>query len=281
MRRISAKQIQDTVKALCLQANYVIGQDIIHKLRDGLQNEESETGKAILRQILANDEIAAKEQMAICQDTGMAIVFISLGQEVLIEGGDFNKAVNQGVKEAYTQGYLRKSVVDDPLFDRHNTNDNTPAIIHLQMAQGDKMTIEVMAKGFGSENMSALRMLTPSQGEEGVRQFVVETVRKAGPNPCPPIIVGVGIGGSVERCALIAKKATMREIGKYNADPRYQKLEEDILKEINGLGIGPGGLGGRMTALAVHVEYVPAHIASMPCVVNICCHAARHARAEI
>lgn len=281
MRAISTELLKETVKNLFMHANYYIGSDILSALNDGLQREESETGKFVLEQIMKNNKIAAKEKMAICQDTGLSILFIKLGQDVHIVGGDFNEAINQGVREAYVEGYLRKSAVNDPIFDRKNTKDNTPAIIHLQMVPGDKIEIEVTAKGFGSENMSALKMLNPSDGEKGVRDFIIDTVLKAGPNPCPPVILGVGIGGSIEKAALIAKHATLREIGKHNSDERYAKMEQEVLDEINNLGIGPAGLGGRVTALAVNIDYCPAHIASLPVVVNVCCHAARHAAAEI
>lgn len=281
MREISTDAIIKTVKELFITINYDIGADILAELKKGLAIEESETGKAILEQIIENDIIAARERLAICQDTGLSVLFIKLGQDVHITGGDFNEAINQAVREAYLEGYLRKSVVTDPLFDRKNTKDNTPAIVHMEIVPGDKIQLEVTAKGGGSENMSAMKMLTPSQGEQGVRDFVVGTVRNAGPNPCPPIIVGVGIGGTIEKCAFLAKKATLRKVGQHHQEQRYAQLEKDLLKEINDLGIGPGGLGGRVTALAVNIEHFPAHIASMPCVVNICCHAARHAEAEI
>jgi fumarate hydratase subunit alpha len=281
MREISTEVIKETVKDLFIKINYDIGEDVLAALKEGLEKEESETGRAILEQILENDKIAATERIAMCQDTGFSIIFVKLGQDVRITGGDFNEAINQGVREAYQEGYLRKSVVDDPLFDRKNTKDNTPAIIYVEMVPGDKIHIEVTAKGGGSENMSAMKMLTPSQGEQGVRDFVIGTVSNAGPNPCPPIIVGVGIGGTIEKCALLAKKATLRKLGEHNPDPRYAQLEKDLLEEINKLGIGPGGLGGRVTALAVNIEHFPAHIASLPVVINICCHAARHGEAVI
>ena len=281
MREVSANIIKDAVKDLFLEANYVIGKDIHDKLKEQYEKEESQVGKSILRQIIENDDIAAQERIAICQDTGMAVLFIELGQEVHIINGDFNEAVNQGVREAYAEGYLRKSVVTDPLFDRKNTKDNTPAVIHLQMVSGDQIKILVTPKGFGSENMSAIKMLKPSDGRKGVKDFVVETVVKAGPNPCPPVIVGVGVGGTVEKAAAIAKKATLRSVGQYNPDERYALLEKEILEEINKSGIGPGGLGGRTTALSVNIDYYPTHIAGMPVVVNICCHAARHAETII
>jgi fumarate hydratase subunit alpha len=281
MRQIRAEVIKDAVKDLFIEANYVIGKDIYKKLKEQHEKEESEVGKSILKQIIENDEIAAKERIAICQDTGLAVLFIELGQDVRIVGGDFNEAVNRGVREAYTDGYLRKSAVTDPLFDRKNTKDNTPAIIHIEIVPGDKIKILVTPKGFGSENMSALKMLKPADGVKGVKDFVVETAVKAGPNPCPPIIVGVGIGGTVEKAALMAKKATLRPVGQHNPDERYARLEQEILEEINKSGIGPGGLGGRTTALAVNIEHFPTHIAGLPVAVNICCHAARHAETTI
>lgn len=281
MREVNTEEIRKTVKDLFLKINYDIGSDVIAALKKGLETEESETGRAVLEQILKNNKIATDEQIAICQDTGFSIIFVKLGQDVRLTGGDFNDAINQGVREAYEEGYLRKSVVDDPLFDRTNTKDNTPAIVHLEIVPGDKIHIEVTAKGGGSENMSAMKVLTPSQGEQGVRDFVVDAVKNAGPNPCPPIVVGVGIGGTIEKCALLSKKATLRKLGEHNPDPRYSQLEKDLLEEINKLGIGPGGFGGRVTALAVNIEYFPAHIASLPVVVNTCCHAARHDKAVI
>ncbi|NPV44269.1 MAG: fumarate hydratase [Firmicutes bacterium] len=281
MRQIRAEVIKDAVKDLFIEANYVIGKDIYNKLKEQHEKEESEVGKSILKQIIENDEIAAKERIAICQDTGLAVLFIEIGQDVSIVGGDFKEAVNQGVREAYTDGYLRKSAVTDPLFDRKNTKDNTPAIIYIDIVPGDKIKILVTPKGFGSENMSALKMLKPADGVKGVKDFVVETAVKAGPNPCPPIIVGVGIGGTVEKAALMAKKATLRPVGQHNPDERYARLEQEILEEINKSGIGPGGLGGRTTALAVNIEHFPTHIAGLPVAVNICCHAARHAETTI
>jgi fumarate hydratase subunit alpha len=268
MREVNTEEIRKTVKDLFLNINYDIGEDVIAALKKGLETEESETGRAVLEQILKNNKIATDERIAICQDTGFSIIFVKLGQDVRLVGGDFNEAINQGVREAYEEGYLRKSVVDDPLFDRTNTKDNTPAIVYLQMVPGDKIHIEVTAKGGGSENMSAMKVLTPSQGEQGVRDFVVSAIEKAGPNPCPPLVVGVGIGGTIEKCALLSKKATLRKLGEHNPDPRYSQLEKDLLEEINKLGIGPGGFGGRVTALAVNIEYFPAHIASLPVVVK-------------
>lgn len=281
MREISVVEIKNTVRNLFLESNYYIQTEILSVIKDGVEKEESETGRIVLKQIIKNNEIAASKKIAICQDTGLAVLFIKLGQDVHVIGGDFNNAINDGVREAYMDGFLRKSSVSDPLFDRINTKDNTPAIINLEIVPGETIHIEVTAKGFGSENMSALKMLTPSDGEQGVKDFVIETIRKAGPNPCPPVILGIGIGGTIEKAALIAKKATLREMYKHNPDPRYAKLEKEILREINNLGIGPAGLGGRVTALAVNIDWVPAHIASLPVAVNVCCHAARHAEVTV
>lgn len=281
MREVNTKVIQQTVKELFLEANYVIGKDILDKLRQQYETEESPIGKSVINQIIKNDEIAAEEKIALCQDTGMAVVFIELGQEVAVVGGDFNDAINQGVKQAYTKGYLRKSVVNDPLFDRVNTKYNIPAITHITIVPGDKITINVTAKGFGSENMSRIKMLKPADGIQGVKDFIVKTAVEAGPNPCPPIILGVGIGGTMEMAAILAKKATTRPVGEHSSDVRYARLEDEILNEINKSGIGPAGLGGRTTALSVNIEYFPTHIAGLPVAVNICCHAARHAQRVI
>jgi fumarate hydratase subunit alpha len=281
LREIKADDIRAKVKELFLKSNYYIGDDVLKSLKESVQREESPTGRAVLEQLIKNHQIASAEQIAICQDTGMAVLFVELGQDVRIVGGYLNEAINQGVREAYTEGYLRKSVVDDPLFERKNTKDNTPAIIYIDMVPGENIRFQVTGKGFGSENMSRMKMLTPADGVDGVKDFVVETVKIAGPNPCPPVVVGVGIGGTIDKCAQLAKKATLREIGQNNKDPRYAKLERELLEEINSLGIGPAGLGGRITALAVNIDYYPTHIAGMPVVVNICCHAARHAEAVI
>lgn len=277
MKEVKAKIIQNTIKELFLEANYVIGKDIYNKIEEEQENETSPVGKSILNQLIQNYDIAAKEEIAICQDTGMAIVFVELGQDVRIVEGDFNEAINQGVREAYIEGCLRKSVVDDPVFERKNTKDNTPAIIHVNITSGDKIKLMVTAKGFGSENMSAMKILKPGDGPEGVKDFIVETAVKAGPNPCPPIIVGVGVGGSIEKSAILAKKATLRPVGQNNLDERYAKLEKETLEEINKCGNGPGGLGGKTTALAVNIDYFPAHLTGIIVTVNICCHAARHA----
>jgi fumarate hydratase subunit alpha len=279
MRTLNADKITETVKALCLEANFDIGQPMMDALERQLKIEKSPLGQTVLKQIADNDKLAKFERIAICQDTGMTVVFIALGQDVSIIGGDLTKAVNDGVRAAYSQGYLRKSVVKDPLFDRSNTKDNTPAVIHTEIVPGDKIKIEVMPKGFGSENMSTLKMFAPSVGIEGVKQFILDTVDKAGPNACPPMIVGVGIGGTFEMAALIAKKAVLRGVDHPNPDPNYAKLEEELISKINKLGIGPAGLGGSTTALSINIESYPTHIASIPVAINISCHASRHASA--
>lgn len=281
IRQIKAETVTETVKQLFLDCNYFIGKDIMTALEKARENERSEVGKSVLTQIIENDKLAAKEEVPLCQDTGMAILFVEYGDKVVIEDGSFEDAVNEGVRQAYKDGYLRKSVVNDPVFDRLNTKDNTPAIIHTRIVKGDKIKITAGGKGFGSENMSAIKMLTPSYGIEGVKKFILDTVRTAGPNPCPPIVVGVGIGGTFERCAQLAKKATFRAIDTHNEDERYAKLEDELLESINKMGFGPAGLGGTTTAIGVNIETSPTHIAGMPVAVNICCHAARHASAEI
>lgn len=281
IRQIKAEIVTETVKQLFLDCNYFIGKDIMTALEKARENEKSKVGKSVLTQIIENDKLAAKEEVPLCQDTGMAILFVEYGDKVVIEDGSFEDAVNEGVRQAYKDGYLRKSVVNDPVFDRLNTKDNTPAIIHTRIVKGDKIKITAGGKGFGSENMSAIKMLTPSYGIEGVKKFILDTVRTAGPNPCPPIVVGVGIGGTFERCAQLAKKATFRAIDTHNEDERYAKLEDELLESINKMGFGPAGLGGTTTAIGVNIETSPTHIAGMPVAVNICCHAARHASAEI
>ena len=281
IRQIKAETVTQTVKQLFLDCNYFIGKDITTALEKARENEKSEVGKSVLTQIIENDKLAAKEEVPLCQDTGMAILFVEYGDKVVIEDGSFEDAVNEGVRQAYKDGYLRKIVVNDPVFDRLNTKDNTPAIIHTRIVKGDKIKITAGGKGFGSENMSAIKMLTPSYGIEGVKKFILDTVRTAGPNPCPPIVVGVGIGGTFERCAQLAKKATFRAIDTHNEDERYAKLEDELLESINKMGFGPAGLGGTTTAIGVNIETSPTHIAGMPVAVNICCHAARHASAEI
>lgn len=281
IRRINAASITENVKKLFMDMNYFIGDDIMSGLENARNNESSEIGKNVLSQLIENNKIAACEEVPICQDTGMAVLFVEYGERVVIENGSFEDAVQEGVRQAYIDGYLRKSVVDDPVFDRINTKDNTPAIIYTTIVPGDKIHILAGCKGFGSENMSAVRMLTPSAGIEGVKSFILDTVRYAGPNPCPPIVVGVGIGGTFEKAAMLAKKATLRPINTKNPDRRYAELEDELLIEINKMGFGPAGLGGNNTALGVNIEYFPTHIAGMPVAVNICCHAARHKETEI
>lgn len=279
-RIIKSEDITAVVKKLFMDCNYFIGNDILSALERARDNEDSDTAKSVLSQIIENDRIAAEEEIPMCQDTGMAVLFVEYGDKVVVDD-DFEEAVQQGVRLAYEDGYLRKSVVDDPVFDRINTKDNTPAIIHTKIVSGDKIKLTAGGKGFGSENMSAIKMLTPSYGVEGVKQFILDTVRSAGPNPCPPIVVGVGIGGTFERAAQLAKKATFRSIDTKNPDERYAQLEDELLAEINKMGFGPAGLGGKTCALGVNIETSPTHIAGMPVAVNICCHAARHKTTEI
>ena len=281
IRRIKADEVTNAVKKLFMDCNYFIGKDIMNALEKACENEQSDVGKNVLSQIIENDKIAAKEEIPLCQDTGMSVLFVEYGDKVVIEDGSFEDAVNEGVRQAYEDGCLRKSVVSDPVFDRVNTRDNTPAIIHTKIVSGNTIKITAGGKGFGSENMSAIKMLTPSYGVEGVKQFILDTVFKAGPNPCPPIVVGVGIGGTFERAAQLAKKATFRPIDTKNEDERYAALEDELLTEINKMGFGPAGLGGNTTAIGVNIETSPTHIAGMPVAVNICCHAARHATTTI
>lgn len=279
MREVNVKQITEVVKKLCIDSNYYLGDDVWAALEHGEKIEESPVGKEMFQQLKENARIARDEKVPICQDTGLAVVFVELGQEVHLIGGDFNAAVNEGVRQGYQEGYLRKSACH--CFSRANTKDNTPAMIYVEMVAGDKVKITVAAKGGGSENMSTVTMLTPSDGIEGVKKKVVEWVKQAGSNPCPPIIVGVGMGGTFEQTALLAKKSLLRPLGQKNPDPQLAALEEDLLTRINNLGIGPQGLGGRITALAVHVEMIPCHIASFPMAININCHAHRHKEAVI
>jgi len=281
MREIKANQLKNKVKELFLKANFYINPDLMQRLKKALEEENSPIGKHVLRMIIENNKIASKEEMPICQDTGLSVVFVEVGQEVHLVDGDFAEAINQGVKEAYQEGYLRKSVVDDPVFERKNTKTNTPAIIYTDIVPGDKIKLLVMPKGFGSENMSTIAMLKPADGAEGIINFVVETVKKAGPNPCPPTIIGVGIGGTIDKAMVIAKKAIVRKINQPNKNQKYADLEKEILTKINNLGIGPAGLGGNITSLAVHIDYLPTHIAGLPVAVNVCCHAARHAEGII
>jgi len=275
MRNINVQLLTEVVADMCKEANYFLGQDVIAALEKGLQEEVSPVGKEVFKQLLENARIAAEEKIPVCQDTGFAVFFVELGQDVHLTGGDFNEAIQEGVRRGYTEGYLRKSIVKDPL-ERVNSNDNTPAVIHIDIVPGDKIKLVFVPKGGGSENMSAVKMLTPSQGVGGLVDFVVDTVSLAGANPCPPLVVGVGFGGTFEKVALLAKKALLRPLGQPNANPFYADLEKEILKRINQTGIGPQGFGGRITAMAVHIEVFPCHIATMPAAVNINCHACRH-----
>ncbi|HUU30307.1 MAG TPA: fumarate hydratase [archaeon] len=281
MKKIPLKEITDRVKWLCQQANCVLGEDIIAALERSRVTEESPTGREILDQLLENARLAKEEGAPLCQDTGVAVFFVELGTGLELEGeGTLEEAINRGVAQGYAEGYLRKSIVADPLR-RRNTGDNTPAVIHLTLVPEDKLTLTFAPKGGGSENMSRLAMLKPADGIEGVKRFVVETVEIAGANPCPPIIVGVGLGGTFEISAYLAKKSLLRRVGSKNLDPFYQKLEEELLELVNKTGIGPQGLGGTTTALAVHIETHPCHIASLPVAVNIQCHSARHLSATL
>ncbi len=280
IRKIKAETITDTVEKLFKDLNYNIGNDISEALCNAQKNEASPVGKAVISQLLENNKIASEEEIPICQDTGMAVLFVEYGERVVIDG-NFRQAVEEGVRRAYIGGYLRKSVVTDPVFDRVNTKDNTPAIIYTDIVEGDKIKILAGCKGFGSENMSQIKMLTPSAGIEGVKQFILDAVKYAGPNPCPPIVVGIGIGGTFEKAAQLSKKATLRPINTKNQDLRYAQLEDELLEEINKMGFGPAGLGGNTTAIGVNIETYPTHIAGMPVAVNICCHAARHKEAVI
>ncbi len=277
MRVIQSEDIVKAVKDLCLPAATILPSDVMNSLKSQIEAEESPLGKSILEQVVENGEISQNESRPICQDTGFAVLFIEMGQECVVEGLRLEEAANQGIREGYEAGYLRKSIVDDPLFDRINSTDNTPAVIHLTTVLGDKLFITLAPKGGGSENMSKINMMKPSDGEEGVFRFVVDSVVNSGGNPCPPTIVGVGIGGTFEKCAEMAKRALLRKVGAPHSDKRYAALEKRILDEINRSGVGPQGLGGTVTALAVHIETHPCHIAQMPVAVNLNCHAARHA----
>lgn len=281
MREVYVDEIIAAVEKLCIEANIKLPEDVKFALNKAVEKETSPLGREILNDIIKNYQIAEEKDLAICQDTGFAVFFVKLGQDVRITGGNFTEAINEGVRRGYKNGYLRKSIVNDPLIYRKNTGDNTPAIIHLEIVPGDKIHITFAPKGGGSENMSALRMLKPSDGVEGLKKFVLETVRQAGPNPCPPIIIGVGIGGTIEVATLIAKKALLRPIGEHHPMPEIAELEKELLEEVNKLGIGPQGFGGKTTALAVNIETFPAHIASLPVAINIQCHVARHKEVEI
>lgn len=276
MRELDVARITEVVAELSVRACTELGEDVVDFFRKAAAREESETGRDVLAQLLENAELAARTGLPLCQDTGLAVVFLEVGQDVHLVGGDLEEAVDEGVRRGYREGYLRKSAVADPLGARKNTGDNTPAMLHTRIVPGDKVRVIVAPKGGGAENMSALGMLKPSQGRQGAIDFIVETVSKAGPNPCPPIIVGVGLGGTFEKAAYLAKHALLREVGSVNPDPRLAALEDEIEQRCNALGIGPAGLGGTVTVIDVFVEELPAHIASMPVAVNIQCHSARH-----
>ena len=280
MREIHVEEIVSKVKFLCIDANYNLSSDIKNAFNSFKEKEKSELGVNILNILLENSNIASNDKMPMCQDTGMAIVFIEIGQEVYIKGGLLEDAINEGVRQGYEEGYLRKSVVKDPI-DRVNTKDNTPCIIHYNIVSGDKLKITVAPKGFGSENMSQIKMLKPSEGIEGVKDFILKVVKEAGPNACPPLVVGVGIGGDFEKCAILAKKALLRPIDKHNENEFYKDLEIEMLDKINNLGIGPQGFGGYTTAIGINIENFPTHIAGLPVAVNISCHATRHSSTVI
>ncbi len=276
MREIGYQEIVDTVARLSMEANYYLGDDLLAALRRAKEEEESPLGREVLDQILENAQVAAEERMPLCQDTGMTVVYLELGQEVHLVGGGLTEAINEGVRRGYEEGYLRKSVVANPFSARINTKDNTPAVIHTEIVPGDRLKITVLPKGGGSENMSYLKMLSPAAGRQGVIDFVVESVDKSGANPCPPTIVGVGIGGTADKAMDLAKRSLLREVGAPSPDPEVAELEREILEAVNRLGIGPMGFGGRVTALAVHIETFPTHIATMPVAINLQCHSARH-----
>lgn len=280
MREIEAAKITEEVARLCMEANFELEDDVQNALEKAAEKEESPAGKEVLRQIVENSSIARGERMPMCQDTGLAVIFAEIGQDAHITGGGFEDAINEGVKKGYTEGYLRKSVLADPVRGG-NTGDNTPAVIHASIVPGDRLKLWVVPKGGGSENMSRVAMMKPADGVEGIKKFIVENVKAASGNPCPPVVVGVGIGGTFERCAQLAKKALLREIGSRHEDEFYAKLEEELLEMVNKTGVGPMGLGGVTTALAVHIEVAPRHIASFPVSMNLNCHAARHKYIEL
>ena len=280
MRSVDVSIVTRNIKEMCIQANHFLSEDMDIAMKKAVETEEAPLGKQILTQLQENLKIAGEDMIPICQDTGMAVVFIEVGQEVHFEGGSLTDAINEGVRQGYVEGYLRKSVVDDPII-RENTKDNTPAVIHYNIVPGDKVKIKVAPKGFGSENMSRVFMLKPADGIEGVKNAILTAVQDAGPNACPPMVVGVGIGGTFEKCALMAKDALTREVGTHSDIQWVKDLEEEMLETINKLGIGPGGLGGTTTALAVNVNTYPTHIAGLPVGINICCHVNRHIVREI
>ncbi len=281
MRELNCTAVSAAVRRLCIEANHVLPPDVEARIRACRAAEPWPLAQATLATIEENLAIAREGVFPICQDTGMACVFLEVGQEVHFTGGSLTDAVNEGVRQGYADGYLRKSIVDDPLFDRRNTGDNTPAVIHTELVPGDGLKITVAPKGFGSENMCRTRMLKPSDGVEGLRRFVLETVEQAGPNPCPPLVIGVGVGGNFETVALLAKKAMLRSVDAAHPDPRYAALERELLAAVNALGIGPAGYGGQTTALSLHIASAPTHIAGMPAAVSICCHVARHKEAVL
>jgi fumarate hydratase subunit alpha len=281
MKEINVRKIEDAIASMCSEIAVVYNRPIRRALEKAKEAETGERASAVMEMLIENAEIAEKENIPICQDTGMAIVFLKIGQEVHLCGGSLNEAVNRGVERGYGENYLRASVVADPLYERKNTKTNTPAVIYTEITEGEEVEIEIMAKGFGSENKSAVKMLTPADGEKGVIDFVVETVKNAGPNACPPFVIGVGIGGTFDYCAVLSKKALLRNVDEHNPDEKFAKLEEVLLNEINALNIGPMGFHGKTTALAVQIEQAPTHIAGMPVAVNVCCHVCRHAKAVI
>ncbi len=276
MKEIKASKITETIAEMCMTANFELGDDVLEALKKAEREEESPTGKETLRQLIENARIAREESVPLCQDCGTAVVFLEVGQDVHITDGDLNRVIAEGVSKGYTEGYLRNSMVRQPFSARVNTKDNTPPVIHTEIVPGDRLKITVMCKGGGAENKSQLGMLTPGVGRQGVIDFVVKVVDEAGGMPCPPLVVGVGIGGTADMVMMLAKKALLRKTGAPNPDPEVSELEKELLQRINGLGIGPGGLGGRITALAVHAEVMPAHIASLPVAVNLQCHSSRH-----
>lgn len=280
MRNINVSEITRNIKEMCIEANHFLTEDMQQKLHESAQNETTELGRMVLSQLEENLDIAGKEMIPICQDTGMAVVFVKVGQDVHIEGGLITDAINEGVRQGYVDGYLRKSVVKDPIY-RENTRDNTPAVIHYEIVEGDNIEITVALKGFGSENMSRVFMLKPADGIEGVKEAILTAVKDAGPNACPPMVIGVGIGGTFEKCALLAKKALTRDLNEESPVEYVRDLEKEMLDKINSLGIGPGGLGGKTTAYAVNIETYPTHIAGLPVAINICCHVNRHSHRVI
>ena len=280
IREINVKEITEAVASMCIEVNHNLSEDMRCALDDAFNKESSELGKQILNQLKQNLVIAKEEMIPICQDTGMAVVFMEIGQEVHFEGGNLEDAINEGVRKGYVEGFLRKSVVDDPII-RNNTKDNTPAVIHYSVVPGDKVKITISPKGFGSENMSKVYMLKPADGIEGVKNAILSAVKDAGPNACPPMVIGVGIGGTFEKCALMSKHALTRKAGTHSAVPYIKELEEEMLEKINALEIGPAGLGGSVTAMAVNIESYPTHIAGLPVAVNICCHVNRHIKTTI